>query len=134
MSAKSYTVKGLKKGTYYKYVVVAYKMTSAGDRVVTTSKSVHVATDGGKKGNPTSLKVKKSKLTVKKGKTVKIKASFKKKKKVATHIAKFRYESTDETIATVDKNGKVKGIGKGKCKIYVYTQNGISKTVTITVK
>lgn len=133
-SAKNYTVKGLKKGTYYKYMVVAYKMTSAGERVVTTSKSVHVVTDGGSKGNPTSLKVKKTKVSLKKGKTAKIKASFKKKKKVATHIAKFRYESVNPAIATVDKSGKIKAVNKGKTKIYVYTQNGIVKTVTVTVK
>lgn len=133
-SKKSYTVKKLKKGSYYKFVIVAYKNTSAGEKVITTSRSIHASTDGGKKGNPTSLKVKKSKLKIKKGKTAKIKASFKKKKKVATHIAKFRYESTDTSIATVNKKGKVKAVGKGKCKIYVYTQNGLTKMIPVTVK
>ena len=130
----SYTFKKLKKGTYYKYLVVSYKTTSTGDKVISTSKSVHATTDEGKKGNPTSLKLKKSKLTVKKGKKKAIKASFTKKKPVAIHIAKFRYESDNPKIATVDKNGKVKGVSKGKTKIYVYTQNGLCKTVSITVK
>ncbi|MBO4862787.1 MAG: fibronectin type III domain-containing protein [Eubacterium sp.] len=133
-STTSYTAKKLKKGTYYKYMVVAYKTTTAGDKVITTSKSVHIATSGGKKGNPTSLKVKKTKVTLKAGKTTKIKASFKKKKKVSTHIAKFRYESTDPAVATVSKSGKVKAVGKGSCKINVYTQNGLMKTVNIKVK
>ncbi|MBO4862789.1 MAG: leucine-rich repeat protein [Eubacterium sp.] len=133
-TATSYTAKNLKKGTYYKYLVVAYKTTASGDKVITTSKSVHIVTTGGKKGNPTSLKLKKSKFTLKKGKTAKIKASFKKKKKVATHIAKFRYESTDPAVATVSKSGKVKAVGKGSCKINVYTQNGLMKTVSIKVK
>ncbi len=133
-SETKYTVNKLKKGTYYKYVVVSYKNTEAGEKVITTSKSVHVTTDGGKKGNPTAIKLKKSKFKLKVGKTAKIKASFKKKKKVSIHIAKFRYESTDTNVATVTENGTVKAVGKGKCKIYVYTQNGICKTVTVTVK
>ncbi|MBO4864283.1 MAG: Ig-like domain-containing protein [Eubacterium sp.] len=135
-AAKSFTIKKLKKGTYYKYMVVAYKTTESGDVVLTTSKSVHVATTGSKKGNPSKITVKKSKISAKVGKTVKIKAKFKspKGKKIHTHIAKFRYESFDEKIATVDKKGKVKAVSKGKTKILVYTQNGLCKTINVTVK
>lgn len=133
-SKKSYTVKKLKKGTYYKFIVVAYKNTAEAEKVITTAKSIHAATSGGLKGNPISLKVKKSKLKLKAGKTAKIKASYKKKKKVSVHIAKFRYESSNDKVATVDKKGKVTAKGKGTCKIYVFTQNGICKTVNVTVK
>ena len=129
------TFKKLKKGKYYKYMVVAYKKTADGNnRVICKSKSVHCCTDGGKKGNPISISVKKAKLTVKKGKTVKIQPTLKIKKKVDTHIAKFRYESSNTKIATVDKNGKVKGVKKGTATIYVYAQDGKCKTVKITVK
>ena len=131
---KSYTVKKLKKGTYYKFVVVAYKNTAEAEKVITTAKSVHVATSGGSKGNPISLKLKKSKFKLKKGKTAKIKTSYKKNKKVSVHIAKFRYESSNEKVATVDKKGNVTAVGSGTCKIYVFTQNGIGKTVNVTVK
>lgn len=135
-STKAWTAKKLKKGKYYKYVVVAYKTVSSGkQKVITTSRTVHAVTDGGKKGNPTGLTVKKSKLTVKVGKKQTIKAGIKYKKKVATHVAKLRFESNDTTIATVGyKNGVVKGVKKGKTFIYVYTQNGICKKVTVTVK
>jgi uncharacterized protein YjdB len=34
----------------------------------------------------------------------------------------------------VDKNGKIKGKKKGKATIYVYAQNGLYKTVKVTVK
>ena len=127
------TFKKLKKGKYYKYVVVAYKTTAAGNRVISKSKSVHCVTDGGKKGNPTGLTAPKS-LTVKKGKKVKIKAKLKTKKSVATHIAKFRYETSNKKIATVDKNGNIKGVKKGTATIYVYSQNGIVKTIKVKVK
>nr|MCR5543637.1 Ig-like domain-containing protein [Eubacterium sp.] len=132
--AKSYTVKKLKKGTYYKYMLLAYKTTSKGDKVILVSKTVHVATNGGKIGNPTSIKLKKSKLNLKKGKKATIKASYKKKKKVKTHIGPFRYESENPKVATVTKKGKVKAVGKGKTNILVFTQNGICKKVKVTVK
>ena len=128
------TFKNLKKGKYYKYMVVAYKTTADGNRIISKSKTAHCCTDGGKKGNPTGIKLKKTKLTVKKGKTVKIKPVLKYKKKVATHIAVFRYESSNTKVATVDKNGKVKGKKKGTATIYIYAQNGLSKTVKVTVK
>ena len=128
------TFKKLKKGKYYKYMVVAYKTTADGNRIITKSKTAHCCTDGGKKGNPVGIKLKKTKLTVKKGKTVKIKPTLKSKKKVATHIATFRYESSNTKVATVDKNGKVKGKKKGTATIYIYAQNGMCKTVKVTVK
>lgn len=131
--AVKYTFRKLKKGKYYKYIVVAYKKTAIDSRVIVKSKSVHCATAGGKKGNPTGISVK-TKLTVKKGKKVKIKAKLLKKGKVATHIAKFRYESSDTEIATVDKNGYINAKKKGTVNIYVYTQNGIAKTIKVKVK
>jgi len=50
------------------------------------------------------------------------------------HIAKFRYESSNKKVATVNKKGKIKGISKGKATIYVYAQNGFYKTIKVTVK
>ncbi|MCR5202872.1 MAG: Ig-like domain-containing protein [Lachnospiraceae bacterium] len=51
-----------------------------------------------------------------------------------SHGAKFRYKSSDTSIATVSKKGKIKGIKKGKCTIYVYSINGLVKKARITVK
>ncbi len=132
--AVKYTFKKLKKGKYYKYVVVAYKKTAAGNRIMSKSKSVHCATAGGKKGNPTGIKLKKTKITLKKGKKTKIKATLLKKGKVATHIAKFRYESSNKKIATVDSKGNIKAKKKGTVTIYVYAQNGLCKTIKVKVK
>ena len=50
------------------------------------------------------------------------------------HAAEFRYASSDKSIAAVDKNGKIKGIVKGTCIIYVYARNGYAKTVQVKVK
>lgn len=133
-SSKSYTVKGLSKGKYYKFMIVAYKTIYKEKRIFETSATVHVATTGGKSGNPTAVTYKKAKLTVKLNKTMKLKPTLKTKGKVKTHIAKFRYESTNPSIATVDKKGKIKGIAKGTCDIYIYSQNGFSKKIKVTVK
>lgn len=130
---KSITIKKLKKGKYYKYIVTAYKKIGSEIRVLSQSKSVHVCTTGGKVANPTKITAKK-KLTLKKGKTKKISAKIKPSKKVKVHIARFRYESTNPKIASVNKKGKIKAKKKGSCSIYVYSQNGLSVKIKVTVK
>ena len=56
-----------------------------------------------------------------------------KKLKVKKHRA-IAYESSDKNIATVSKKGVIKARGKGTCKVFVYTQNGVSKAIKVTVK
>ena len=124
----SYTAKKLKKGTYYKYTIVAVK----GDEAIATSKTIHVVTDGGKKGNNTKVKLSKTKLSLNAGKSKKIKATLKFKKKVAAH-RKVAWESDNVSIATV-KNGKITAVGKGTCYVYAYAQNGVSAKIKVTVK
>ncbi|MBQ7065616.1 MAG: bacterial Ig-like domain-containing protein [Lachnospiraceae bacterium] len=132
----TYTQKKLKKGKYYKYMVVAYKTIDGKKYTIATSKSAHAVTKGGKYGNPTKVSVKSSKMTIKVGKKKTIKASYTlpKGKKASIHIAKFRYESTNTKVATVTKKGVVKAKKKGSAYIYVYAQNGVYKKVKITVK
>ena len=129
--------KKLKKGTYYKFIVVAL---DKNNKVVSTSKLIHVATKGGKAGNYKSVTVKKSVLTkakkLKKGKTLKLNAKAvaqSKKLPVKKHVA-VRYESTNNKIATVNKSGKVTAKKKGSCYIYAYTQNGFFKKIKMIVK
>lgn len=130
----SYTHKKLKKGTYYKYNIVAFKYVNGVKVTLAASKKIHATTQGGKYGVAKSVKLNKSKATIKKGKTFKIKASeIKKDKKIKKHRA-ICYESSNTKIATVDSKGKIKAKKKGKCTIYVYAQNGVYKTVKVTVK
>ena len=130
----SYTQKKLKKGTYYKYNIVAFKNINGAKVTTAVSKKIHATTLGGKYGVAKAVKVNKTKATIKKGKTFKIKASeIKKDKKIRRHRA-ICYESSNTAVATVDAKGKVKGVKKGKCTIYVYAQNGVYKTVNIKVK
>lgn len=130
----SYTHKKLKKGTYYKYNIIAFKYVNGVKVTLAASKKIHATTLGGKYGVAKAVKLNKSKVKIKKGKTFKIKASeIKKDKKIKRHRA-ICYESSNTKIATVNSKGKIKAKKKGKCTIYVYAQNGVYKTVKVTVK
>ena len=121
----------------YKYFVIAYKM--VGDKKVYIAKSpqIHVAMKKDKRTNAKKVIVKKSKVTLKPGKTSKIKASMTRennKKKLLQHAVKFRYYTDDYRVATVDKKGKIKAVAPGKCYIYVIANNGVYKKIKVTVK
>lgn len=137
----TWTQKDLKKGTYYKYVVKAYRMVNGKKVVTDTSISVHAVTGGGKYGNAKAVSVTQignkknvSKVTLKMGKTAQIKAKeVKKDKKIARH-RKLCYESSNTKVATVTPDGLIRATGKGTCTIWVYAQNGVYKALKITVK
>ena len=136
-----WTNKKLKKKTAYKAVVKAWVMKDGKKTYVRTSPMVHAYTSGGK-GKYTNAKkvtVNKSNVTLKKGKSFKIKAKVKKLKrgkKLMTkgHAPKLRYLSSNAKIATVSSAGKITAKGKGTCTVYVYAVNGVSKTITVTVE
>ena len=130
VKGKKVSIKKLKKGKFYKYMIVAVN----GNKVVAVSKVCHIATKGGKYGNVNKITLNKKKITLTKGKKFKIKAKAKSDKKVRNHIAKFRYESTNTNVAEVSSKGVVKAIGKGKTVIYVFGQNGISQKINVVVK
>ena len=135
-SKRSYVNKKLKKGTYYKYFIVAF---DKNNKIISSSKIIHAATTGGKVGNAKTIKitnVKKNKKSIKKGKTFKLKVkqiAANKKLKIKNH-RKISYESSNQKVAKVSKTGKIKAVGTGKCYIYVYAQNGLYAKVKLTVK
>ena len=130
---KTFTNKKLKKGTYYKYMVVALNEKG---KVVAISKLIHVATKGGKVGNCKKLKVNKSKVNLKQGRKFKLKVkqiAKSKKVKLKKH-RKTAFESDNQDVAVVSKKGVITAKKKGKCSVYVYAQNGVYKQVKVTVK
>lgn len=72
------------------------------------------------------LTLSKTSATIKKGKTVTIKAS-------AAPAAKITYKSSNKKVATVNAKGVVKGKKAGKATITV-SANGVSRTFTVKVK
>ena len=125
----------LKKGKYYKFMVVAL---DRNNNVLYTSKVVHVATKGGKVGNHKRIRINKKVIkkarALKPGKTLKLKAkAVKQKKKVKKHRGLI-YESTKPSVATVNGKGVIRANAPGTCQIYVYAQNGVKRVVTVNVR
>ena len=122
----------LKKGTYYKFMVAAL---DSDWNVITTSGIIHAGTTGGKAGNYTKIKLSKpsnGKLSLSSGKSFTVKASAS-GKKVQKKLG-LRYESSDSAVASVNSKGVITANSAGTCNILVYAQNGLSKTITVTVK
>gem|GEM_PF-2528755 len=136
-----WTKSGLKKGTAYKAYVRAYVTKNGKKTYVSKSPIMHAYTGNGTKKytNAKSVKVNKTKVTLTKGKTFKIKAKVKKiskKKKLMpkSHAPTLRYMTSNSKIASVNSGGKITAKGKGTCYIYVYAHNGVSKRVKVTVQ
>lgn len=133
-STKTYTHKKLNKGTAYKYVVCGYKVIDGKKVTVAASKCVYIFTEGGKYGNAKSVKVKKTKVNLKKGKTYQVKASQVKEKKALKKYRNICYESTNPKVAAVSGKGLIRAKAKGTCTVYVYAQNGKQEKIKVTVK
>ena len=139
----TWTQKKRKKGKYYKYMVVAYKLFNGHKVTIAAAPTIHSVTKGGKRGMAKAVSIKKlgnkkkrAKITLKARKTAKIKAveiRADKKKKIMKH-RKLAYESSNVKVAKVTGSGKIKAVKKGKCKIWVYAQNGVYKEIKVTVK
>lgn len=69
-------------------------------------------------------------IVLKKGKKVKLKAKL----KPANATEKVTFKSSNKKVAKVTKNGVVKAVKKGKCKITVKTASGKKAVVKVTVK
>ena len=135
---KKVASKKVKKGTYYKFILVAVNAAKGKGNVVSTSKTVHVATPGGTVGNDKKVTTaaKKGKVVLKKGKTFRLKAKAvpaSKKLRVGRHRP-LKYESTNPKIAKVSAKGVIKGVKKGSCFVYAYAQNGVAAKVKVTVR
>ena len=74
--------------------------------------------------------VNKKRIVLKKGKKVKLKVKL----KPANATEKVTFKSSNKKVAKVTKNGVVKAVKKGKCKITVKTASGKKAIVKVTVK
>lgn len=121
-----------------KIQVKAYKNTDEGEKIIGETVIAHIAGTNSVHYNSNKVRVKvaKNKITLAKGKTTRIKASYNITKHIIgdEHASKFRYRSSNTKIAKVTSNGKIVAKKKGKCKVFVYARNGYYKTITVTVK
>ena len=133
----TYTVKNLNNKKSYKFYVQAYKIVDGKKVYLSKSIVVHVAMKEKEYTNAKAVKNVKKNYVLKAGKKAGIRASIVKEdknKKLLPHTAKFRYYSSDATVASVSKNGVITAQQKGKCYIYVVTVNGVYKKIKVTVK
>jgi uncharacterized protein YjdB len=136
-----YKIKGLPKGTSFKAYAKAWAMKNGKKKYVRTGLRVHAFSAGGNRRstNAKSVTVKKTKITLKTGKTYKIKARVNRlnKRKLLisqAHAPILRYLSSDPNVATVSEKGRIRAKSKGTCKIYVLAHNGVGKTIKVKVK
>ena len=126
-----WTQKGLKKGTAYKYYVVAYGKNGK----TAKSDTLHVNTTGGKYGAVKAITVNKKTVSLKAGKKVTLKATVTNNgKKLTNHVSKVRYASSNTAVATVNAKGVITAKKKGTCYVYCYAESGKSCKVKVTVK
>ena len=133
----SMTHKNLKSNREYKYFVAAYKMVKGRKIYIAKSNEVHVAMKKARTTNAFSIKVNRTTVILKPGKTFRLKCqltSENRKKKLLSHPSSYRYYTTNSKIATVSQNGVIRAKAKGSCSIYILACNGGYKRVTVKVK
>lgn len=133
----SMTHKNLKSNREYKYFVAAYKMVKGRKIYIAKSNGMHVAMKQARTTNAVSIKVNRTTVILKAGKTFRLKCQLtgeNRKKKLLSHLSSYRYYTTSRKIATVSQNGVIRANAKGSCSIYVLANNGVYKKVTVKVK
>ena len=107
----------LAEGTYYAYVIKAYKLVNDEMQFVTQSKTVYATTNGGEYTNTMRIHLNTKNFIMQKGSTFKLVAEEvildgKQKK-----FADLYFVSSDEKIASVDENGVITAKKAGVCQI-----------------
>lgn len=127
--------KNLKKGKTYRFKVVA--ITKSGKK---TSLTAHTILGGklGKYGNVKSVSSNYNSVVLAKGNTKTIKSTLKMYNKNAkrlgkNHAAKFRYKTSDASVATF-ANGQINAKSKGSCYVYAVAVNGQYSKIKVTVR
>lgn len=135
----SYRFKDLKKGVAYKGYVRAWKWVNGKKTFIAESPYVHAVVNGYNSSwcNVRSVNLNRSSLVLKTGKSKHLKATVtlvKKGREALQHDKLVRYYSSNTNVATVDGDGNVKAVGKGRCTIYALAINGVRAKVKVTVK
>lgn len=129
--------KRCKKDRAYKYYIAAYKMREGKKKYIAKSPIIHVAMKYEKRTNVKKISLSKAKVTLKGKKSFQIKAEillWDKKKKPLSHAPALRYYSGNRNVAVVNTKGKITAKGKGRCTVYVISNNGLTKKIKVNVK
>lgn len=120
----------------YKYFVAAYKLIDGKKVYIAKSNSLHVALKDAKATNAKKVTVNQTNVRLKAGDTFVVRSRTRLEntnKKELLHVAAYRYYTSDQSVASVSKTGKIKALKSGTCVIYVVANNGVYGTVEVTV-
>ena len=124
----------------YSFIIKAYRVVNNTKEYIGTTRVLSAAGPNNVSyTNVKKLKPSKKTVSIKKGKKKKLQTLYKKQKSgkaLLTNISgrKLSYFSSDTSVATVNASGKVKGVKKGECNIYIIAHNGVQTKVKIIVK
>ena len=130
------TSRRLDNNRRYKYFVAAYKLIDGKKVYIAKSNSLHVALKDAKATNAKKVTVNQTNIRLKAGDTFVVKSRTRLEntnKKELLHVAAYRYYTSDQSVASVSKTGKIKALKSGTCVIYVVANNGVYGTVEVTV-
>lgn len=130
------TSRRLDNNRRYKYFVAAYKLIDGKKVYIAKSNPLHVALKDAKATNAKKVTVNQTNIRLKAGNTFVVKSRTRLEntnKKELLHAAAYRYYTSDQSVASVSKTGKIKALKSGTCVIYVVANNGVYGTVEVTV-
>ena len=134
-NVNSWTHTGLKKATYYRYSVVAYRNINKKKVTIAQTYSMHIATTGTKHAYARNLQVNRTNVVLNRGKRTALRTKIiYSSGKIQNHIAAVRFSSSNSRVATVNSRGIISARNKGTCIIYCYAPNGVRKNVRVTVR
>ena len=130
------TSRRLDNNRRYKYFVAAYKLIDGKKVYIAKSNPLHVALKDAKATNAKKVTVNQTNVRLKAGDTFVVKSRTRLEntnKKELLHVAAYRYYTSDQSVASVSKTGKIKALKSGTCVIYVVANNGVYGTIEVTV-
>lgn len=130
------TSRRLDNNRRYKYFVAAYKLIDGKKVYIAKSNSLHVSLKDAKATNAKKVTVNQTNIRLKAGDTFVVRSRTRLEntnKKELLHVAAYRYYTSDQSVASVSKTGKIKALKSGTCVIYVVANNGVYGTVEVTV-
>lgn len=130
------TSRRLDNNRRYKYFVAAYKLIDGKKVYIAKSNPLHVALKDAKATNAKKVTVNQTNVRLKAGDTFVVRSRTRLEntnKKELLHVAAYRYYTSDQSVASVSKTGKIKALKSGTCVIYVVANNGVYGTIEVTV-
>ena len=131
--------KHLKKKTVYKMRVSAFILSAGQKSYICESDNVHCITGGSTKKHTNAAEVRIS--------SPRLDLSVGDKKRIAVSLAGqdphkdvlpcgelLRYLSEDTSVAVVSREGKVRAVAPGSCRVFVIAPNGIRSSVNVSVR